>query len=297
MLDEIMLSDVPRVFQLGYRDKRIICELHIDALPWLRKLDSKNPYIKDMRRRFPFTSFTNDQYSRNFGFNNCFEVIKENDNNNIVIFQAKIPVKYSRSGPCTYCNGIGEGFSDDQPCIRCNGTKYEWKLNENPVGEALSASLQLLCMTGSIVPLSQERNRIQLIDIDLTTDIRAYGGNIYGHISKEITAWVASHKKDFQKVIVQPVFLAMKDALSIIAPHWLSQANHFEIKINEKGWVTIGYASRCSIYPSLDNKEEASGGYIIECHNVDTSTEQIILVVALAKLCDLYDEEHKKAPK
>ena len=62
--------------------------------------------------------------------------------------------------------------------------------------------------------------------------------------------------------------------------------------VRDNGWLSIGCSGdRTGLHPSSFGSIGIGRGYQFSCHNVDTSMQQLTLLVGLATLCDKVRKE------
>ncbi len=299
MLDKITTKYVPRKYQLGWNEekRKITVGLHNKATALLEKLNDGNPSVTGPMSYFGFDTFSSDPEFSFFGFNSCLFRKKSESNEDVTLFEAQLPSAYQKDGECTHCAGKEEDFAlRGRPCLYCNGTKFEWKQDFTML-YALSASLNFLFMAGSLTEDAISWPRPQLIEVALTTEKGGpYGGSLGGHLSHELVNWLSKlHKGRFEEEIAPKVAGAMISARSIMLPH-RTGAYGMDISLRD-GWrLGLDCEQRCGIFPDTSQKRdvEKGAGFKFICHNTDTMDQQISLLVGLAQVCSIYEEELNK---
>lgn len=235
-----------------------------------------------------FSDFPDLLGHRVFGFNNSHTV---SENNDTVVLATSLPViEKLDDEPCRFCEGTGRRHYSEDICFHCNGTKR--KVEYDPADAiAISATHTLLFdLLRAVSPNIQlDIGTRQLLHLQLCTSIGAHGGSLGGVFSPELVGWLEEqgHRRHLPEVeyTVQAVWKYMHP---ISRATWDNDPVQFRTSIRDDGFLTIDCpGDACGIHPETFPPYEEDMGYRFDCHNVDSSVQQLTLLCALGKLSDM----------
>ena len=292
---------IPCWYELGWQENppALILRIHQDFIKNnTRTFNSELPIVKGLQKEFGFKNFCGD-LSKNFGFNDAFiHQKKENDFEEYKIFIPKI--KKDLGGKCSYCNGSGkdETFGFPEKCITCSGTgkkfTYDWK---NVI--AISASLTLIFILLSFPEKETTAKIPQLMTVQTITKKDMHGGSLGGELSLFMRTFLASLWKGKSTPIIEMI-QAMKTAYYyMFEPESEDGLTGSYIRagvFSELGWLNTDCpGDACGLNPEngAEYRMKEGLGYKFDCHNVDTSAQQLTLLAGLAALHDKARREIK----
>jgi len=293
----IQRENMPCLYEIGWRKRSpaLILKMHksiIETCPNLHESFWVQHFIKE----FGFSIF--DQFRKNifgdlyFGFNQCCRKIGEK--NDFWIFEIPIPkIKKQTNEACQYCNGTGKSeYFSNRKCLACAGSGVEIAMDWKKI-EAISASLVVFF---NLAMLRCEKGKetdckfLQLLLINTMLQKDMHGGSLGGDYSVPLVNFLRSFAPDTE-------ITEMKDAMISAHRKMFGKNDKYAIyemgaKVAyENGWLNVSCpGSACGLHPA-DSWLKKGEGYKFSCHNVDTSAQQITLIVGLAALCDKYRKE------
>ena len=289
MIKLIQHENIPCWYELSWRDKEksLVLSVHRDFINNEGNIKSDAPIVAHFMEEFGFKSFSGDFSSDFFGFDQSLKRIGECSE--FVDFLAKIPATERKTGKkCEYCHGSGKDrIRYGEKCGHCNGRCYEIA---NEVGkiQALSASFNLF-FSFACLPDKETTSRLpQLIRVSTVighNENRFFVG-IGGEYSRAICKWLGSYPKNTD---IEEMVSAMKSAWGKMMPY---RSSRYEYGLMEaslpygNGWLNIQCpGDRCGLNP-LGGYVKDGEGYDFGDNNVDTTAQQITLLVSLAALHD-----------
>jgi hypothetical protein len=218
-----------------------------------------------------------------FGFNQALK--RRESTKDYVIYEIRIPrLKKELPEPCGHCKGTGIDSYFKRECSFCDGSAhvllYDWKSLD-----AVSASLQIFANMAEIFDVRSPTEKNQLLTFQLNCGEGQGRYPLWGSYGIEFCDWLntADGYHQFDKVI---------EAMWATHTHIYKSKNpeiyysSFEAHVSENAWLILSCpGDACGIFPS--GSWNPGRGMEFECHNMDRSDQQIMLLVGLAVLSDL----------
>lgn len=290
----ITRENIPCWYELSWRSKKpaIILKIHKDFIASMKSISEDVPIVESLKEQFKFNNFIGN-FEGNFGFDNAFILTGEKEN--FVEFIVKIPkVKKWTNEDCSYCYGSGkEIFVDSRrDCYRCEGTGKERIIDWHPA-YAISASFSIFTTLARFPRVETSAPFPQLIIINTMIGMGLHGGSLGGEYSAPFVKWLSSLSGS-----IPPMVDAMKISYNrMLGLHKFDQFD-FRASIDyENGWLNVSCpGNACGLNPVHGSgyDMERGLGYEFDCHNVDTSVQQITLLAGLGALNDRARKELSK---
>ncbi len=285
----IIKENIPCWYELCWRAKKpaLVLKIYKEFISNAKSLPvfEDSPIVKSLKEEFKFKKFVGN-FSKNFGFDNAF--IKESEDEDCITFVAKIPIiKKLLEIKCKYCNGSGKErafIGMHGACLSCEGTgktiDFDWR-----VADAISANFTIL--TSFVNPPETETSSqfLQLMTINTITG-RGFSG-LKGEYSIPLVKWLSllSETESITEVVD-----AMRIADNRMFGSCTDRHRFLTFVDSKSGWLNISCpGERCGLAPSHGSTgyyAQKGLGYMFNCHNLDTSAQQITLLAGLSALND-----------
>ncbi len=286
-------ENAPFIYRLSYHEKRKALCFLINSL-YLEQINAiwpENLIIKqyDNLQDFKFEA----NIEKNFGFNNCS--VNRGITNGLLCLEFPIkPSFYFGTEECTHCEGTGEYEFGDGVCYDCRGTGKE-TIQSFSTRDSAHSIYVLIRYLNSIASEAMDTITQQKDDRPITQSQLLYvqtfcAAEMNGHpIGSAVShLFVKSIFSQNTKIIAEKVEQAMIKADQVICnekntPKYKRGSRDYEFNC----WIRDDYQSvhiqvpgtnDCCIH--IDNEGE------LTCHNVDSSTQQLELLIGLAVICD-----------
>lgn len=291
----ITREDVPCWYELSWRSKKpaIILKIHKDFISSIKPISEDNFMVKSLKEEFRFNRFIGS-FEENFGFDNAFILVGEKEN--FVEFVVKIPkIKKWTNENCSNCKGSGkEMFVDSRrDCFHCEGTGKERIIDWHPA-YAISASFSIFTTLARFPKVETSASFIQLIIVNTIIGMDLHGGSLGGEYSVPLVKWLSSLFGNSITEMVDAMKIAYNRMFGLREFHKFN----FRASVDYKdGWLNVDCpGDACGLNPvhNAGYNMERGLGYEFDCHNVDTSIQQITLLSGLAALNDKARKELSK---
>jgi len=291
----ITRENIPCWYELSWRQKKpaIILKIHKDFIASIKPVSEYAPIVKSLKEEFKFKRFIGN-FEENFGFDNAFILVGEKEN--FVEFVVKIPrVKKWTNKNCSYCNGSGKDIFVDsrRDCYHCEGTGKERIFDWQPTYK-ISASFTVFTTLARFPKVETSAPFLQLITVNTITGMDLHGGSLSGEYSVPFVKWLSSLFGNSIPEMVQAMKIAYNRMLGLRKFHQF----RFRASVDYKdGWLNVDCpGNACGLNPvyNAGYDMERGLGYEFNCHNVDTSVQQITLLAGLASLNDRARKELSK---
>jgi len=283
----ITREDIPCWYELSWRSKKpaIILKVHRDFIASIKSVSEDAPIVKSLKEEFKFKRFIGS-FEANFGFDNAFILVGEKEN--FVEFMIKIPkIKKWTNENCSNCKGSGkEIFVDSRRnCFNCEGTGKKHIVDWQPA-YAISASFTVFTKLARFPKTETSARFPQLITVNTITGMDLHGGSLGGEYSIPFVKWLSSLFGNSITEMVNAMKIAYNRMLGLRKFHQF----HFSASVDyEDGWLNVDCpGDACGLNPvhNAGYDMKRGFGYEFNCHNVDTSVQQITLLAGLAALND-----------
>lgn len=269
------------MYFVGGELPQIRIRLHED---WITNnvVSNDSQIIQGYCEKYNFKNFE-PNYDKDFGFENAFKFVRKS--NGFVEVSIELPkVKYFSDTKCEMCEGTGNDDVLFRKCMFCNGKGYVAEYDTHTIA-AVSASLAVLTTMLAFPDKETSSTRPQLITFQTLYKVGLHGGSLSGEYSGEVVDWLTKRHSGRQ---IPEMNQAMKDAycyMNSVQPSELTE--RFDARVEyENGWLNVSCpGNACGLNPSTDPIEPGKG-YRFGCHNVDSPTQQLTLISALAALED-----------
>lgn len=216
-----------------------------------------------------------------FGFNGSFEVGSWKDD--ILPLSVSIPTA-EEDEICSMCHG-----KESKECFVCSGSGKDYKIDHSQT-LAISATFSVLLgrlhyhnifmQEGSVQP------PLQLLLVSTMTRVDAHGGSLWGAYSIPLVAWLAKQSEYSTLTSIGKTMKLVHKKLNPFSHHLYTNLD-FNVQIQRDGWLNISCPGQaCGLHPSHHGIRPGRG-YEFQCHNVDTSFQQLVLLSALGALTDM----------
>lgn len=223
-----------------------------------------------------------------WGFNGALTIAKTDPR--LLVKIPIVPVEFlDERELCHACGGLGICEYESTSCPSCDGTRKDRRFDYS-TALAISSSLGLLlhrldsCLDNKS-GYGRKANP-QLMSIEMLSLASADGGSLDGELSPLLCDWLAS-APNLKKAIE-----AMAVVHRIMRPfsHGYAKPDlDFRIQFGDQGSLDISCPGNgCGIFS--DNQDRPGAGFRFYSSNVDTMTQQMELLAALAVIHDLYDQ-------
>jgi hypothetical protein len=187
--------------------------------------------------------------------------------------------------PCMDCSGTGKNEFEES-CHYCNGDKVEIVMDYRNV--SISAiSLALFFDRAHFYQGETLSKKPQLLLLNTIVQAGLHGGSLGGKFGPEMA--------EYLHLLTDGSFKKLTRAMMFAHSSMVKFRAHDEFCFRYGGDNGRIYLScpgnACDILMEPYNFNTKSGGEI-SCHNVDSAFQQITLLVGLAKLCDLWEEQN-----
>jgi len=158
-----------------------------------------------------------------------------------------------------------------------------------------SLTIHILCRTLS-VPFEESfsENKTQQLVLDTVNKHSSFDGHaVCGDLSTSVTDWLGRYATDIgsSQIRMHPDVVTSMNEVYLSLNHedsdsWVRECGG---SIRDTGHFTLscpGNSCDLSVYP--DQRLDSILGYVnLECHNLDTAVQQLMLLAGIAKICDL----------
>lgn len=254
----------------------ISCFVHRDIISVLDSMTDSDPRIQHYSK---YGTFVNEP--TRWGINGTLARFPVSFSG-FTEFQAKLPqVKRQSQKPCPECGGIKSKEQSFERCFSCYGKGHTHSYDHS-VSRAISASFTILTHFINWIPKERDTKskQIQLITANLAVMDGQYP--LSGECSKEFAQWLRS-KKEYEE---------FPDATKATRVSWKRFFNQVD-KLDRHRLLAIALSDgRFLISCPGDACEIASDsiyirkdmGHEFNCHNMDSSMQQLTLLAGLAAL-------------
>ncbi|MDP2647876.1 MAG: hypothetical protein Q8P35_01380 [Candidatus Yanofskybacteria bacterium] len=287
----ILFNNVPYGYSLsaaGIRSDnalRLLLHRRIVESRELQFADNREiqPYIDDLSAD-GVQSFLPELIEGNrFGFNGSFEVGVWKDD--VLTLSIPIPIAEKEAGICGMCHG-----KEPAECFHCRGRGKDYSIDHS---QALAISATFTVLLGRLFhhdlfmqEESSSRPPLQLLLVSTTTQVQAHGGSLWGLYSIPLVAWLAQLPENARLPRISEAMTLVHQRLFPLS-HSVYTKMDFYVQVLKEGWLNISCPGQaCGLHPHHQGPRPG-WGYEFQCHNVDTSFQQLMLLTALAALTDI----------
>jgi hypothetical protein len=265
----------------------------------LSRLEWDSAQIDRMKKTFGFKEFRGDvARGARFGFDKVMHVSETYGPGREI--RIPIPVMQEADGLCEECSG--EGAEDGDPelddCIRCNGTGKQHR----PVhqqAQAISATFTVLLekLRQTRQPTTNQplvEGPYQLFHVKTMTVGGLNGSSLSGEFSVPLVGWLRLLANLEAKSELQLISDAMQAAYRLMFPFSCHDyfAADFQANVQRSGWFGLTCPGNgCCLTPNHAAAFTVGYGYSFTGHNVDAPYQQILYLIALARLSDMAASE------
>jgi len=266
-------KDFPRMYSFSWKengtDCSIVFQISRDAISIVSEELKDNSYMVECEEEeFGFKKFGSDIYAKRYGFEDCAIVNQLKDGSIELVFEL----------------------------VTVNNEKSMQHLF------ACAATIHVLTNSLMSVPEKEIKDSLpQFITISTAcykNKPHGHGGNIHGELNKDVKRYLMYHYEK-KGEILKSVFSALFKAATKINGKKLDRLSKslYSAEVRaENGFLSIDCpGNSCGLntektdeayYLLRQGKKEEDFGMDLICHNVDTITQQIVLIAALAALSD-----------
>jgi len=284
----ITYVNIPCWYDLSWSDPALslVLRIHKEFIDNKRIDFKKAPIVGHFVDTLKLPEFMDD-FSKDIGFGGIFKFKQEKDD--FFEYIISIPqVKKDTGHRCKECHGTGKSEEpySNRKCLYCNGSGEEWIMDWGDIF-AISATFTVLTTWLRYCEIDTHSPYAQLLTFNTMTREGLHGGSLSGDISIPMKKILESLG---DRVELPLVSKAMVDAHSKM----MGGLKPFEI-YNSASYVENGrFIINCpgdatGLHPS-DWYDDKDHGFEFSCHNVDTPTQQLTLLVGLAALHDIVKE-------
>jgi hypothetical protein len=278
----LLMQDEPLRYRLSLsaldsHSPAILLLVHEDVVKTLGYIKTQIPIVRTYQQDFGFKAFNGRFDQGAFGFGNGLSIGKPV--NGIMPFAFPlVPAERLIDKPCPRCKGTGKIPFGTGMCIDCLGQKRE-RVYDPAELYAYGASLALLlhaCATycGELQTSSDSR---QLLEVSTWCQPGAHGCSLHGVYSPVFTQWFSGkHRGQFGEVEQ-----TTQAALRLVHPFHPTCPVSVD---SSRSSLMIAFGADCCLF--TDGSNLPLEGVKFGCKNVDTITQQIGFLAALAALSD-----------
>lgn len=281
---------VPCWYELSWQDKEtaILLRVHEDFVKLAPAVQEDNPIIQNYIKDFDFAGFSGDLKS-NFGFS-------EGQFNHLGIrngfheFLIPIPViKFASGKPCRNCSGKKVDRFDEQECRYCDGTGIEHEMKwKTP--RAICAGLRIFFLLATWPEKETSSKLPQLMTLDTYVGKEILNGASFGGaFGVPFIKWL----HDFPKLRTVSFPEAEKAMFKANERMFgITHAAPYDFKAYYSELLIIRCpGNACGI--SSSSSAEGNKGYRFGGSNIDSVSQQLILISGLASVHDAAREGMK----
>jgi hypothetical protein len=268
----IVEEDFPRMYSFSWRengtDCSIVFQVSRDAVDIVTECLKEDSYMIDCEKQeFGFKKFGADINAKRYGFEDCAIVNQLKDGSIELIFKLVT-------------------INNDQ------SMQYIF---------SCAATIHVLLNSLMSIPEKEIKDSLpQFMTISTAcckNKPHGHGGNIHGEFSRDVKRYLMNHYEK-KGEILEEVFSALIRAAEKIGGKRSNRLSKllYWAKVREKnGFLSIECpGNSCGLntdkpddyYSLCSKREERDFGMDLICHNVDTISQQIVLIAALAALSD-----------
>lgn len=290
-------EDIPCWYEISFDDKskKLLFSLHEDYLKHADvEIREDNWFIKKRLEKREFKHFACD-FNSDFGFEDCMKNEGVKDNFRMLSFG--IPkIRYITDKECGYCNGSKRDEFRDDKCLWCQGSGKEIEMRWENM-DAIACTIEVLMKYlhfGAENDKTTSSEKKQLLSLNTMYEKGLDGGSLGGEISPCLAAWLKTLGKEYQfEKAIEHMKYAENKMFMIDMNDGFSMRS-FDAIVRGENRLCIGVAGdRTCIHP-VDWGYEKNRGYEFSSRNVDTSAQQLELIIGLASVCNKYREEMRE---
>lgn len=290
----------PKAYFLSYDQNSHSINIHIhqNLIPSFQTVNPENLYLRYRTQLMRNASLESD-IQKNFGFRNCS--VAKGIIDDYVVLSFPIPPTAFTDNPCEECEGTGTSKHDEtRTCYFCKGTKKQ-KQYRDLEWYAICVTLSLLF--AYLLAFLSDEETLHSFDqhIMLFTSVENSPGRmgIGGSVSRMFLeygyAYFTHYKEDeerFWKALSQGRVECL-EALSAMTDLWGymngtpigQQKTDFRASIQENGYFYVEVPGQNGCTAAVSDHGPSGffwdGGKSIHEHNVDSSQQQLVLLVGV----------------
>jgi hypothetical protein len=276
---------IPAVYELSYKKGSPPClelRLHEEFVAAKKDIIPIEGFLKGIQKEHNLGAFS-PLKEESFGFDRALKK-KGRDSRGFIIYEIEIPrVRRQLDEPCSHCKGACWNKDFGRQCTWCHGTGhkilYDW-----PSIDAISASLQVLGMLTGTFEERTSANDCQLLTFQLVCGKELGGYSIKGYYGIDFCRWLASLPKPYQ-------FNNVLKEMQYVYFHIFGKDSplgfDFHAYVDKDTWLIITVPGNASGICPSNYSWKAGKGREYGCCNMDTSAQQVMILVALGILSDM----------
>ncbi len=277
---------IPCWYELSWRGEGIVLRIHQDFVNEVKQFKADAPIVGHYAKEFGFSKFGH-KFGENFGFEESLQFLGEA--NGFLEYTVPTPLVRKNTGKdCLSCDGSGKsGVFEGEECLYCDGEgkKIVYDYTE---AFAVSATLTTLFEFMNFPEVETSCSLLQLMSINTVTIKGSHGGSIGGEYSREVVEWMRQRGPGEIPEMVSAMRVVWEKMDGRIMEFY---EHSFRANLsNGVGWLCTDLpGDACGLHPSHNAGYgiERGTGYEFSSHNVDSPTQQLVILASLAALHDL----------
>lgn len=267
--------------------------LHSDFIQKALVMTPDTHLVKVLSEDLNLKAFSGD-YNKDLGFEGIFK--NKGEKEKFIEYTFPLPqVRKESEEKCTWCNGSGEDSYGDRECFMCSGTGHGFIIDYR---ETIAASATLTALTKLLKSWEWDNKNTsaslpQLLTVGTITKLDMHGGSLWGEVSSPLRHWLSLHSGHDSIPEATQAMMAAHDKMFTLRDF---DKHAFKLMVWEDGALMMDCpGNACGIHPDHHFRGEGEG-YEFNCHNVDSSAQQLTLLVGLAAIHDKARKELAQFP-
>lgn len=258
--------------------------IHEKFLEAVGKFCVNEETVQYVAQKYSFLKFSRE-LSGNIGFEDA--LLWRGKVGEFVEWAIPIPcIRTILSRKCSNCQGSGQDDSGRGVCPACHGLGKDYVINNGRLS-SIVATLEVLFSWLEIFRIDTGSSRLQLMTINTVFDPGQYNGlAIGGDFSPVMSQWLGGLEMNQPLTVAIEAMRRVDEVMRGVPREFLS-GFHFQAMSRHRlgGFYLQCPGNSCMIHRE-GLSERLSAGDIFTCHNVDSSAQQLTLLVGLAALHD-----------
>jgi hypothetical protein len=279
-------ENAPCWYELSWDSAKcsLVVRIHEKFLESVGKFCVNEETVQYVAQKYSFLKFSRELIG-NIGFEDA--LLWRGKVGEFVEWVIPIPcIRTLLNRKCSNCQGSGQDDSGRGVCPACHGLGKDHVINNGRLS-SIVATLEVLFSWLEIFRIDTGSSRLQLMTINTVFDPGQYNGlAIGGDFSPAMSQWLGRIETN-QPLTVAIEAMRQVDEVMCGVSRGFSSNFHFQAMSQQRfgGFYLQCPGNSCVIHHEGLSKK-FSDGDIFTCHNVDSSVQQITLLVGLAALHD-----------
>lgn len=229
-----------------------------------------------------------------FGINDSITLVEQD--NHCMTYRIKIPSIVRKSNfACMRCEGTGKRQPEDlwngEECNECQGEKTR-RVSDYIQIDEVCASLAVF-MRAIDTPLEIAdpcMSQKQLFVLKSMAKADRNGHAVGGEVSPEFLRFLESFSTTYEK---QVSLLSVKEVIKKVHSLIYGKVNEhdrFSCLTRAGQFILYCPGNACQLFSESERKAGSKRGDSMNCHNLDTAMQQLMLLSGMAELSSLYDD-------